>query len=120
MSVQCQLTNSHQQQRYSFVTMCGTRKNCKSNSGTIQLVYSKKLACHHHHRRANLPVLYPNRLAHVLETRNRARQPLSNEANPLSPVYLVALSNAQSAAVTSQEKSWTRRPWQWVASTDFV
>jgi hypothetical protein len=73
-----------------------------------QLVYSKKLVYHHHHHQANPPVLYPNRLAHVLEMRNRARRHLSNEASPLSPVYPVVLSNVPSAAVNSQEKIWTR------------
>jgi hypothetical protein len=120
MSVLCQLTNSRLQQQSCFVTMSGTRRSCKSNSGMTQLVYSKKLVYHHHHHRANQTVLFPNHLAHVLEMRNQAPRPLSNEASPLSPVYPVVLSNVPSAAVNFHEKSWTRRPWPWVASTDFV
>jgi hypothetical protein len=73
-----------------------------------QLVYSKKLVYHHHRPQTNPPVLYPNRLAHVLEMRNQARQPLSNEASPLLPVYSVVLSNAQFAAAIFHGKRWTR------------
>jgi hypothetical protein len=120
MSEVCELTNSRRPQLSCFVTLSGTRRSCKSNFGMTQLVYFKKLVYHHPHHQANPPVLCPSRLAHVLEMRNQARQPLSNEASPLSPVYPVVLSNVPSAAVNFHEKSWTRRPWPWVASTDFV
>jgi len=73
-----------------------------------QLVYSKKLVYHHHHHQANPPVHCPSRLAHVLEMRNRARQPPSNEASPLPLVCPVVPSNVQSAAVNSLGKRWTR------------